>query len=76
MKKKLTFQKKIIANLNHDQMSSVNGGDASGIMSCIDPPKQTKDGIACNGDVQSNATLCKSVNFCHSVQWCSGVGFE
>lgn len=74
MKKKLTFQKKIIANLNHDQMSSVNGGDASGQMMCIDPPKQTVGGLSC--DVQSNATLCKSVNFCHSVQWCNSVGFE
>lgn len=71
MKKKLTFQKKIIANLNHDQMSSVNGGNASGGMMCVDPPKQTKDGIACDKDLKSNAVPCTTVNLA-----CNSVGFE
>lgn len=67
MKKKLSFQKKIVANLNPDQMNSVNGGLNTGMM-CPVYPKPTMDKKDCN--IQSNATLCVSVNVCHSRQWC------
>jgi hypothetical protein len=52
-------------------MSSVNGGNASGGMMCVDPPKQTKDGIACDKDLKSNAVPCTTVNLA-----CNSVGFE
>lgn len=42
MKKKLSFQKKIIANLNADQMNTVNGGAISG-PKCVVYPTETRE---------------------------------
>lgn len=60
MKKKLSFQKKIVANLNPDQMNAVHGGEA---YSELCPPSlpHTKN-QACGFETGGN--WCISVYFC------------
>lgn len=60
MKKKLSFQKKIVANLNSDQMNNVNGGAATvGLCTTVLPRTRDRQcGFQTGGD------WCISVYFC------------
>lgn len=62
MKKKLSFQKKIIANLNPEQMSNVNGGIITGPKCPVFPEPLTKM-IDCNEPSRGGA-ICISALVC------------